>query len=693
MRRSELTRFVFSLFIMGTVLGPGFGCVPPPPPPCPPPEDEAGCTGHRWIAITNPNAACPIDPLNIWNEGKLFKGPVGGPPPSLGRYCVYEWTGARVNPGGTQCLPYGANGPGDDEINQLQTVIGVGAELGEDCIDTSPMAFENDLANANRKTLFYRAGGVDVLPASAMNPAWPIAARIAAADTSPDALSSGIAVGQSRHGDTVAHVARDLSCPQGEQATCAGHLTTALALPRFDLANPLATDLVQGGFFGTEGDLATSIERIVLKWREDVEKGTAEPRLVVNLSVGWQNVGDRNNCSPPQLNMNPELLAPPARAVLDAMRYATCHGALILAAAGNATGGATPQSGLVCPARWEELSTLDFATCGDWVGKDFGGIWLERWGQFPMRAADGMHPYNRVVYAVGGVDYGNAPLVPTRPLARPRIAALGLLGAAWDASPNGAVTPNSNGQPPSIPPLVTGTSISTAVASAVAATAWAYAPNLTAPEVLDKIYNPGVALQQNAMNIQADSGTCIGASSCDVKQLSVCRILAVPCNDAAPVGMQGQALQNPALTVPLQTTLTTEFATAIASNAVFPDTLPIPDSRVQNVAAAPWTFPQPNWPTCPSCLININNPNDLVLYAKPGTNMNDMHVVLVDQSGVIRSARVASQVQRNSLLRITITSQSGFDATKTRRVWLSGTSTTSTGTTVSVVQQIAMSGL
>jgi hypothetical protein len=692
-RRPDLTRLAFSLFVAGTILAPGMACVPPPP-PCPPPEDEAGCTGHRWIAITNPNAPCPIDSLNIWTEQKLFKGPLGGPPPSLARYCVYEWTGARVNPGGTQCLPYGANGPGDDEINQLQTVIGVGAELGEDCIDTTPMSFDGDFASVNRKSLTYRAGGVDVLPTSAMNPAWPIAARIAAADTSPDSLSSGIAVGQSRHGDTVAHIARDLSCPQGEQAICAGHLTTALALPRFDLANPLSVDLVQGGFFGTEGDLATSIESIVLKWREDVEKAMGEPRLVINLSVGWQNAGDRNNCSPPQLNMNPELLAPPARAVLDVMRYATCHGALIMAAAGNDTGGTTPQAGLVCPARWEELSVLDFKTCAEWVGKSFEGIWKERWGQFPIRAMDGQHPYNRVVYAVGGLDYGNAPLVPTRPRARPRITALGLLGAAWDASPNGGVTPNSNGQPVAAPPPITGTSISTAVASAIAAAAWAYAPNLTAPDIVDKVYFPGVALQQNGTNIQADVGTCIGATSCDVKQLSLCRTLGVPCtNDAAPIGMQGQALPNPALGVPLIATLTTEFASATATNAVFPDSFPIPDSRAPNVAAAPWTFPQPNWPTCPSCVINVNNPNTLVLYAKPGVDMSDMSVVLVDQMGVIRSARVATQVQRNSRLKITITSQSGFDATKTRRVWLSGNSTSSTGTAISVVQQIAMTGL
>ncbi len=692
-----MSRFVFSriglsLAILGAVLAPGFACNPTPP-PCPPPEDDPGCTGQRWVAVVNPSAPCPNDSLGIWTAAKLFKGAVGGPPPALARYCVYEWTGARVNGGATQCLPYGPNGPGDDEIDQLQAAVGVGAELGEDCIDTAPLAFEDDASAWARQELFRRAGGVDSLPPSAMDPSLPLPVRLVAADTSPDALLGGIAVGQSRHGDTVAHVARDLACPKGEAAACAAHVTTALGLPRFDLANPLSTDPVRGGFFGTEGDLAQSIERLVLTWRDEVTKGQGDPRLVINLSVGWEDDPERNNCDPANLAANPESLGPPARAVLDAMRYATCHGALILAAAGNHTGGPAPSSGLVCPARWEEIPAPDPKTCAEFVGNSFAAAWMEQWPNLPRRPAPGQVPYDRIVYAVGGVDHGDDPLVPTRPLARPRIAALGLLASAWDTSLNAAVTPNANGQPPAPSPLITGSSVSTAVVSAIAASLWAYNPTRTAPEILDAVYQSGVVLQQNGVNIPADPDTCVGATACAVHRLSLCRALSVPCNDPAPVGTQNQPLQNPPLPSGLASTLASEFSTAPSSQSPFPDTLPIPHSRYPTVAASPWTFPQPNWPACPACVAQVQGPNDVILHARPGITMTDLTLVLVDRMGGIRAARVATSASRSAPVRISITAQGGFDATQTRRAWISGTATTQTGTTVSVAEQIAVTGL
>ncbi|MDI1449100.1 S8/S53 family peptidase [Polyangium sp. 6x1] len=693
MSRFASSRIGLSLVALGAVLAPGLACSPAPP-PCPPPEGDPGCTGQRWIAIENPSDVCPVDPLGIWTEDKLFKGPVGGPPPALARYCVYEWTGARVNPGAKQCLPYGANGPGDDEINQLQAVVGAGAELGEDCIDTAPLGYEEDAAGWARKSFGRRAGGVDSFSSSPMDPTLPRPVRIVAADTSPDALSGGIAIGQSRHGDTVAHVARDLACPGGEAAPCAAHVTTALGLPRTDLANPLSTSPTQGGFFGTEGDLAQAVERLVLSWRNEITAGQGDARLVINLSVGWEDVPGRNNCAPEKLAQNPESLAPPARAVLDAMRYAACHGALLLAAAGNDTGGPTPASGLVCPARWEEIAMPDAATCNALVGAPFVETWTGRFPSFPRRpAAANPAPYDRVVYAVGGVDQGDEPLVPGRPLARPRIAALGLLAAAWDMTPNAAVTPNANGQPPTPPPLLTGTSVSTAVASAIAAGMWAYNPARTAPEILDAIYQSGVVLQQNGANVRADPDTCVGTNACAVHRLSLCRALGVPCDDAAPVGAQNDPLPNATLPSSLLTTLTTEFMTATALQASFPDTAPIPSHQYRTVAAAPWTFPQPNWPACPACVVAVQGPNDVILHARPGVTMSDLTLVLVDRQGGIRSARVAGSAQRNDLLRIAITSQAGFSAAGMRSVWLSGTATTQSGSPVSVVQQIAVTGL
>jgi len=73
--------------------------------------------------------------------------------------------------------------------------------------------------------------------------------------------------------------------------------------------------------------------------------------------------------------------------------------------------------------------------------------------------------------------------------------------------------------------------------------------------------------------------------------------------------------------------------------------------------------------------------------------MTDLALVLVDRQGSLRSARVAGTALRNDALRIGITPQTGFSMAGTRSVWLSGKARTQSGSPVSVVQQIAVTGL
>lgn len=647
-------------------------------------EDDAGCTGRRFIAIVDPSFPCPADPLAqpIWTTAKLFKGFVGGLPQTLGRYCVYEWTGKLKGP--SACQPYGASGPGSTEIDHLKTVIlPVGTAIGEDCIDTAPLqtqaSFEPQADAWARDELFLRAGGVRPLPSSTVAPR---PARLVAVDTSPTA-ANGITIGQSRHGDTVAHIARDLACPGGEAAACGAKVSTRLGLPRTDLASPLTTNTVAGGYFGTEGDLAAAIEATVSQWHDDVVVGRAEPRLVVNLSVGWEDDPERSNCA----LADPSLLSPPARAVADALRYASCHGALVLAAAGNDTGGMQPPSGMVCPARWEVLDAPADRLCSELVGSTFPALWAERFPRYPLRQTAGQLPaYNRLAYAVGGVDYADEPLWPARRGARPRLSGLGLLGAAWDTSSGASVTPNANGVAPSPPPFVTGTSVATAVASAIAAAVWSYDPSKTAPKVLDDIYNSGVALQRGGANIPADSGTCIGASACDVRRLSLCRAIGATgsCKDVGPA----DARQNPAISASLSTALSTAYSGVSLLQLPFASGSPIPHSQYPSVAASPWTFPQPTWPACPACVVQYTGASELVLYAKPSQSMSGLTIVLVDAAGGVIASRVAASAPAGVPIKVRMTGAAGG----ARKAWISGQTTTATGAVVSVSEQVMLTG-
>ena len=677
---AQPTRVCFALFVLCAIAAPGCrgNFCGPIAPACPPAEDDAGCTGRRFIAITDPALPCPKDPLPspIWKEGKLFKGFGAKVPPPLARYCVYEWTGAFQK--NSQCKPYGPSGPGDVELNYLKnTILTPSTELGEDCIDSAPLqsTFETQADTWARQELFSHAGGVNPLPTA---PSTPRPVRLVAIDTAPTSTTA-IGVGQSRHGDTVAYTAKDLACPNGEASPCAAHVRTKLGLPRTDLANPLTTNVVQGGFFGTEGDLAQAIEGAVSTWHNDIILGTAEPRLVLNLSVGWEDDQERNNCEPANLRTNLNVLSPPARSVVDALRYASCHGALVLAAAGNDTGGPLPSSGLVCPARWEALDAPDTTSCNEMVGTEFPQAWAERFNGYPLRESEVQgRSYNRLVYAVGGVDYSDEPLLPVRRGGRPRLAGLGLMGAAWDNS-------SVNGTAP--PPYVTGTSIATAVASAIASSVWSYNPARTAPSILDAIYTSGLPLQRGGANIVADSGTCLGAASCDVRRVSLCRAIGVPCVDQ----VLADSLQNPAMSAPFSAALATAYSSVVATNLTFAPGAANPHTQYPTVAASPWSFPQPSWPACPACIAQIPNPNEIELYARTTIPMSGVTVVLVNASGAWSLARVQGGVLAGSPIRVRIQMGKGA-ASAVRKVLISGTTMTATGATVSVTEQVVLSG-
>ncbi len=129
---------------------------------------------------------------------------------------------------------------------------------------------------------------------------------------------------------------RDIELP------CAVHAETVLAMPD---GNPSSQPGTAGGLFGTRSELARAILRAVDDWKGDVLSGNgAEPRLVINLSLGWEDhSADVKSTSNKNCNITRSGdLDSPSQAVYDAVVYARCHGALVLAASGNDTGGRLP---------------------------------------------------------------------------------------------------------------------------------------------------------------------------------------------------------------------------------------------------------------------------------------------------------------------------------------------------------------
>lgn len=380
-----------------------------------------------------------------------------------------------------------------------------------------------------------------------------------------DSLPEADVDGRSDHGETIGALISGVQCPTG--APCTPTVDYRLALPRFGLHGE---DWDNGGYYGSQGELAKAIYGAVRTWKDSTTGG----HLVLNLSVGWEP--RMFDATTPRADLDA-----PVRAVHDALQYASCQGALVIAAAGNATGDAC-QSGALAPALWEGVLAPDPTVCSNafQVVSD------------PTTA--------RLIYAVGGLRHDGQPLASTRPGGKPRLFAPGFL-AVFD------------GPDPTTP--MSGSSLSAASASAVASLVWSRNPGLTPAAVIQRLADSALPLTPPTAANFGVGGTarrisacravknCIGGAACpdcdslplDLTDLADASLAAITALDAS-----GDVIDHNGSGV---TSVRTCNDVCGAGIKVFTDNVtPCQPLPVAGLTRA--TSPQPEEPPCPVCLID-----------------------------------------------------------------------------------------
>ncbi len=243
----------------------------------------------------------------------------------------------------------------------------------------------------------------------------------------------------SLHGYGMAHLSYELVCGHDTPPqNCPIHIASRLAL-RYenydypDPTDPNATDdpgSDNGGHQGRIGDLAIAIAAEIEHWK------TLQPRpkLILSLSVGWDGEYIDPNAH------KKEKLDAATQAVYSALDTAHDLGVLVIAAAGNRSGGQTSQEPLL-PAAWE---------AGD----------------------------KKVAYAVGGVDRQGLPLPNARPGGMPVRVAYADHAVVNTSGVAGVLEPTK---------IYTGSSVAAVVASSTAAVVWHLQPGLTQDQVMDQV--------------------------------------------------------------------------------------------------------------------------------------------------------------------------------------------------------------
>lgn len=442
----------------------------PPDPEIPTPNDTYPDDNRVWIAY-NPNGGC--SQVQGWTASPAFSAIYSSG--ELGRYCIFTW-----------------NGPSNPMTGDTDALI---ANLGNTGISVEPSRraiFPQSIPTWMHDTFMDAIEPIANIPFQGC-----IGVRVELLDTKADAPPPSLPVGTNRHGDSLEALISEL-----EVSTYCNKNTSVrpeIAMPRRRNLSTNTEELVgTGGDYGNIDDLVRAADN-VSTWRlnEIATKkmnmnSPMDEKLVVNLSLGLVLSGkplDQKAC-----DSSVNGCAVGDLSVLQAMRLLSCHGALIIASAGNSTGGPMPSTGLLAPGAFQDFKEPNDDECRALMGIDMS-TGENRYDQLALDYAvvTSGHPLRppyiptdplgtaHLLHAVGALDHHFDPILLTRPQGCPHFAALGL---GWM---------DDNGM--SNEPMLTGTSVSAAVVSAFAARAIAKAgPNASTQHPLNTLLalaNPG----------------------------------------------------------------------------------------------------------------------------------------------------------------------------------------------------------
>lgn len=485
----------------------------------------------------------PCPQIAGWKERRLFESsPVLSASPVLREICVYTDVPGAVTESKLSAL---RTNPYLKEVQADRMVLASASGEGSETLAAA-------LLETLRTRFIEENGGVADLPGGP-------SVRLALLDTAPTMRENPRCLltepcscrkcpsslpDLSPHGPSLGAFAHTLLCD--DTGACGVQVTSRLVLPyRYTEFDPMST-LAAGehGYVGTLSDLAGAI------WDElqEVKGGASARNLILNLSLAWH---------PRFGGYEDDVIDMPldVRAVYLVIQEAVREGALVIAAAGNRPDDyGEADDGPLLPAAWESRPAPSPGT---------GSV------------------YEPLVYAAAGVDRHGASLSNAQPASLPPLVAYG-----DHAAVEGSAT-------------LTGSSVAALVVSAAAAAAWQARPELSAAEVMDRLYRTG----ETVLGVHVDFclgtppgrlGACLDPERVEARQVSLCRAYH-GCED-------GPCL--PCLAVP-------SYPTVDLSSVTF--NLPgvrktrkkTPAKQHPGVTTQLWLYPQPGSNPCPACGVGL----------------------------------------------------------------------------------------
>lgn len=538
------------------------------PPPCVP---GSWSCGFREVSTVLPEA-CPTD---VWIGYELTPNVTACP--AAGRSLSGSWavsklfsattTGLLPDPLKRFCQYVWTGSPSSaaPDVAVLPNIAGL--RLERDCRVAAPMLIPGDTTGSKLMQSYSRQ--IDRPTFAPIVPLPPGKTRIAVIDTSPEEVDNGQPSESptNRHGVVMATLARNNACLQKSD-------NSSPICPVF-IANHNGLPL--GGGYGRVTQVATAMVRAL----DEFLIAGSEEHLVINLSLGWD---DRfGGLHGPAMRMT-------AFAAWHAAQLARCNGALIFAAAGNRSSPEDDEEP-VLPAGWEAETHLNCSI------------------------VDG---YNPLLHAVGGVDRRDSTIALARRNANPRLLAPAALNVQQLIDPETTL-------PTGLSHIVTGTSISSAGVSGIAAMLWSRNPTLTAAQIVNQIY-----MSSTSLGTPADFGLGVTQTQ---RRINACAAATAGCVGAS---CPAACLNRAAFTVSsLDVNGVLEFEyPGVTTSLPTPGVYTAGQQELGGVSQSvfPYVSPQPDNTMCPLCARKNN-----VLMGKlelPEGPESLVKLVLADETGV-----------------------------------------------------------
>lgn len=361
-----------------------------------------------------------------------------GMPDRLARYCSY--------------LPDPDHSPPPEEID-IENVGLAGAQRARMVVAPSAAGLEAQL------TARYQAKAQQQIGLCNTQHDQPV--RLTLLDTSATCPPGGGCLDDGTHGEPLASILGDTLC--GGSPGCPIEVRQRVAMP---LRSGPSWQINDGGHFGSLDWLAQAIVREVRAWQTE----SAGTPLILNLSLAWHPDYGGSNADRVFIDRD-DLTVDRADvlAVYDALRYARCSGALVIAAVGNRSG--VDDRGAMYPARWA-THIISETECGE----DFDIA--------PSFVPFG--PETPLLYAASGIDAEGGSLGIARLESTPNLVAYG------------QHVPGFSSKDATHLPL-TGSSVGTVLVSAVAAQTWSLHPTETADQIMQRVWSGGDPLDPVGM--------------------------------------------------------------------------------------------------------------------------------------------------------------------------------------------------